>query len=154
MAWDEWEQLKAKAAAQGSALMQLNQLDDGNGGRGGPGTGQQDATLQVNQKSLAAIGDEAFKLFGRLERDAKHAKAASSSAAGSMREDFSIGAALAHVVEKWDSQSRSVLDACAHISNHLEYSQKAHRNDDERVLSAISSIAKLDDGFDDRDRRR
>ncbi|MFI1398338.1 hypothetical protein [Streptomyces sp. NPDC020681] len=84
MTWDEWEQLKADTAGQNTTQMRLNQLDDGNGGRGGPGTGPAGEThgdLQVSQKSLAAIGDEAYKLFDRLERDGKHAKTTSTSAA-------------------------------------------------------------------------
>ncbi|NUK21502.1 hypothetical protein HRW14_03105 [Streptomyces lunaelactis] len=153
MAWDEWEQLKADAAGQQSTQMRLNQLDDGNGGRGGPGTGGE-ADLKVNQKSLAAIGDEAHKLFVRLETDGKHAKSSSEKAATGLKADFEVGGALAHVAEHWDAQVRTLLDACAHISNHLEFSNKAHRNDEERALIAFSKISELDAGFDDRDQRR
>ncbi len=70
-----------------------------------------------------------------------------------MKGDFSIGGAMAHVAEKWESQVRSLLDECAHISNHLEYSKKTHADDEERFLSAFSKISQLEAGFDDRDNR-
>lgn len=39
MAWDEWNHLKAEAAAQGtSPRMELNQLDGGGGGVTGAGS--------------------------------------------------------------------------------------------------------------------
>ncbi|PVE12076.1 hypothetical protein Y717_06590 [Streptomyces scopuliridis RB72] len=157
MAWDEWERLKAESAERNTTHMRLNGLDDGNGGRGGAGTGSESGTrgdLRVSQKSLAALGDAAYQLFGHLERDGKHAKAASASAATGLKADFDVGRALSHVVDRWEAQVRTVLDACAHISNHLEYSNTAHRKDDEHALTAISKISELDAGFDDRDQRR
>ena len=36
-----------------------------------------------------------------------------------------------------------------HISNHLDYTQKAHTGDEYYIAGTISSIAELDKGFDD-----
>jgi hypothetical protein len=150
VAWAEWEQLKTEAADRSGTRMRLNQLDGGGSGSGGDTQGD----LRVNQKSLAAVGNAAFKLFDHLGRDGKHAKAASDSAASGLKADFELGGALAHVVTRWETQVRTLQDACAHISNHLEFTDKTHRADDEHALSAISKISDLESGFDDRDERR
>ncbi|CAM5638192.1 hypothetical protein SAURM35S_09757 [Streptomyces aurantiogriseus] len=55
MAWDEWEQLKAEAAAGGAPHMQLNQLDPGSGPvRPAPDPGQY-GELKASQSDLAKI---------------------------------------------------------------------------------------------------
>ena len=38
----------------------------------------------------------------------------------------------------WTSQVKSVLQACAHISNHLDYSKKLHAHDDTRIAADLS----------------
>ena len=52
--------------------------------------------------------------------------------------------------ERWSEQTRTLLDACAHISNHLRYTKNQHDADDTHIAGAVSSIATLDEGFDDR----
>ncbi|MFJ3722845.1 hypothetical protein ACIPYQ_09780 [Streptomyces sp. NPDC090045] len=42
-----------------------------------------------------------------------------------MKKDFALGAALSTVADKWHDQLGTLLDACAHISNHLDYTQNA-----------------------------
>ncbi|MEU7607462.1 hypothetical protein [Streptomyces sp. NPDC041003] len=46
-----------------------------------------------------------------------------------MKKDFALGAALSTVADKWHDQLGTLLDACAHISNHLDYTQNAHAED-------------------------
>ena len=41
-------------------------------------------------------------------------------------------------------------DACAHISNHLDYTKNAHAGDEIHIAGTLSSIADLDKGFDER----
>ncbi|KPC61313.1 hypothetical protein [Streptomyces chattanoogensis] len=140
----EWAELKAGAAARQSTQMQLNQLaPDGGGG----GTPQGDLT--VDQKDLAAIGDVAFKLHQDLDKAGDHARVSSMKAASSLEKDFAIGGALDHVAERWLDQLRSVLDACAHISNHLDYTRKAHASNDAYLGTVFSKISTLDQGFDE-----
>lgn len=146
MAWDEWERLKAQAAEERPARMQLNQLAPEPGGGG-----NQQGDLQVNQKDLAAIGDAAFELRQRFERVSGHARAASQKAAGGLKsEGFALGGALDHVASRWGDQSRSLLDATAHISNHLDYTKGAHAGDEVHIAGTVSSIATLDSGFNER----
>ncbi|WP_329024119.1 hypothetical protein [Streptomyces sp. NBC_00690] len=138
----EWAELRS-AATDRQTAMRLNQVaPDGGGGPGPQGD------LAVDQQDLAAVGDAAFKLRQRLGTDGDHAKASTTEAAGSLKVDFALGAALATVAEKWQTQMGTVLDACAHISNHLDYTQNAHAGD-ERWLVTQFKFAQLDQGFEE-----
>ncbi|MFF6997682.1 hypothetical protein ACFY93_22355 [Streptomyces sp. NPDC008313] len=147
MAWDEWEQLKTQAAAKKSTAMRLNQLAVPGGGGGGEVQGD----LHVNQTDLAAIGDAAYRLHGDLDHYGDHARITSMAAAGGLKsEGYELGEGLDHVAERWGDQVQSLLDACAHISNHLDYTKRAHAGDEVYIAGTLSSISLLDKGFDDR----
>lgn len=145
MAWDEWEQLKT--AAQGrTAHMQLNQASH----QGGGGGGGEQGDLAVDQQDLAAIGDSAFKLFEDLGRYGRDAWSSSQTAAKDLTtQEFELGGGLDVVQKKWEKQVQSLVDACAHISNHMDFTKKAHRGDEHFIASTVSSIATLDKGFDE-----
>ncbi|ARP71802.1 hypothetical protein LK07_20850 [Streptomyces pluripotens] len=147
MAWEEWEQLKAQAAdPRHSTRMQLNQYVAAPGG-GGDTKGD----LVVGHKDLEAVGKAAHDLFDDFTNYSGHARVASESAAGGLKgEGFALGGALEHVTERWNEQARTLLDACAHISNHLRYTKNQHAADDSYIAGAVSSIATLDEGFDNR----
>ncbi|MFG2767006.1 MULTISPECIES: hypothetical protein [Streptomyces] len=147
MAWDEWERLKAEAADHRSARMQLNQVPPEPSGGGS----SQQGDLAVNQTDLAAIGDAAFELHQDFGRVSGHARAASQKAAGGLKtQGFALGGALDHVASRWIDQSRSLLDATAHISNHLDFTKGAHAGDEVHIAGTVSSIATLDAGFSER----
>ncbi|MFF1453450.1 hypothetical protein ACFVYF_35735 [Streptomyces sp. NPDC058274] len=156
MAWEEWEQLKAQAAERQPTRMRLNQLaPEGGGG----GTGD----LVVHQDDLGAVGHEANILYGDLSKEADIAGAgAGKDGAGSTMQaaatlkshGFETGSALETTVEIWTSQVKSVLQACAHISNHLDFSQKLHTQDDAKIAAVVSgrdgsamSVSQLDEYF-------
>jgi hypothetical protein len=142
MAWEEWERLKTEAAKQ---QMQLNQYPADQGGDGTQGD------LVAGQQDLAKVGKAAHELFEHFTTYSKHAGVASAAAAGGLKgEGFALGAALDHVTERWDKQSKTLLDACAHISNHLRFTKNQHAADDSHIAGAVSSITTLDAGFDDR----
>lgn len=146
MTWDEWEQLKSEAAHRNSARMRLNQLPPEAGG-GPPPQGD----LKVNQKDLAEIGNAAFRLYGDLEKAGDHARAATQKAAGGLKsETFALGGALDNVATRWIDQVRSLLDACAHISNHLDFTKGAHAGDEVYIGTVLSNIDTLDKGFNER----
>ncbi|MEU3249861.1 hypothetical protein [Streptomyces sp. NPDC006997] len=139
MAWDEWEQLKQGAAQR----MQLNQLDPGGGMSPPPG-----GDLRVNQQDLAAVGDSAFDLRNDLITQDTDASASTATAgSGLSTQGFELGPALKHVGTRWDEQLQSLKDACGHISNHLEFTKRVHRENEYYVYGTISSIATLDEGF-------
>ncbi|MEU3329371.1 hypothetical protein [Streptomyces albus] len=144
---NDWEQLK-KDAGQSSTHMQLNQAPDGSF-RPGRGGSSPSGDLQVSQKDLAAVGNEAYKIYHRLKKDGSHAHASTDAAKTSLSGDFELAAALGHVNARWESQLQTVLDACAHISNHLDFTRKAHAGDEEWIRVQLSKIAELDKGFDE-----
>ncbi|MEV0482561.1 hypothetical protein AB0I69_18385 [Streptomyces sp. NPDC050508] len=142
MAWDEWEQLKSQAAQKQSAHMRIDQLPPDGGGS----TPQGDLT--VDHKDLAAIGDRAFKLWEDLGQYGRDASPSSQTAASDLTtQGFRLGAAVNHVQQRWEEQLTSLLDACAHISNHMDYTKKAHQGDEFYISGQISSISTLDKGF-------
>ncbi|MEV6316488.1 hypothetical protein [Streptomyces sp. NPDC051776] len=150
MAWDEWEQLKSAAAEKRSTQMQLNQLDPGDGS-GRTADPSQYGDLTVNQTDLAKIGDHAHKLYDRLWSEARVADSSSDKAAQDLStQGFALGGGLQHVVTRWEEQLKSLMDATAHISNHMRVTKKLHQNDDHYIRRHMSSIDTLDAGFDER----
>ncbi|MER6344194.1 hypothetical protein ACWC10_07325 [Streptomyces sp. NPDC001595] len=148
MAWDEWEQLKSEAVRhrQDTTGMQLNHVADPGGA---PYTPQGD--LEVGQSDLAAIGNAAYELYQAFDHYGDHARANSQKAADGLRsEGYEIGSALDHVAQRWVDQVQSLLDATAHISNHLDYTKGAHAGDEVHIAGVLSGIETLDRGFDER----
>ncbi|MYQ45131.1 hypothetical protein GTW40_08675 [Streptomyces sp. SID4985] len=145
MAWAEWEQSKARVADRQPTGMRLDHSE------GGPGGKQARGDLVVGHQDLEAVGKAAHDLFTDFTTYSGHARGASAAAAGGLKgEGFALGAALEHVAKRWDEQTRTLLDACAHISNHLRYTKTQHAADESYIAGAVSSIATLDEGFDDR----
>ncbi|WP_306185877.1 MULTISPECIES: hypothetical protein [unclassified Streptomyces] len=145
MAWEEWEQLKARVAQRHSTRMQLNQYPADQGGEGTQGD------LVVGHKDLEAVGKAAHELFDHFTTYSGHARVASEAAAGGLKgQGFDLGSALDHVTQHWGEQTKTLLDACAHISNHLRYTKNRHAADETYIAGAVSSIVTLDEGFDDR----
>ncbi|MBG0852811.1 hypothetical protein I2W78_13415 [Streptomyces spinoverrucosus] len=136
MAWDEWEQLKTDAAERGVTQTRLNQLPADRG------AGSAEGDLVVNQEDLGAVGHDAYLLYEDLQSGAdiagaganKEGVGSSSQAAAALKSHgFAAGAALESTVDIWTSQLKTVLQACAHISNHLDYTKKRHADDDAKI---------------------
>ncbi|MEU8459511.1 hypothetical protein [Streptomyces sp. NPDC029003] len=129
---EEWAAARTTAAAKVS--MRLNQA---------PGSGGQD--LELNQDHIGAVGTEAHKLHSRLQADGKHAATATAEAAGALaKEGFASGAALTKLNSRWESQVKTLVAACAQISNGLNYSLSSH-NKEEQQLYAEFTTSKLDE---------
>ncbi|KOY59618.1 MULTISPECIES: hypothetical protein [unclassified Streptomyces] len=134
---EEWSTARATAAA--SVSMRLNHVptDPGGGGTGG-------GDLEINQDHIGAIGTEAFQLHERLSTDGKHAATATAEAAGALsKENFASGAALLKLNTRWESQLKTLIAACANISNGLNYSVSSH-NKEEKNLYAEFTASKID----------
>ncbi|MEU4355046.1 hypothetical protein [Streptomyces virginiae] len=102
--------------------------------------------MVVHQDDLGEVGHEAFLLHGQLQKQADIAGAGADGsgngstmqAAASLKTaGFSLGGELETAVSVWTSQVKTVLQACAHISNHLDYSKKAHAADDEAIAASL-----------------
>ncbi|WP_329399293.1 hypothetical protein [Streptomyces melanogenes] len=137
---EEWRQAHASAAA--NVAMRLNRADNGPSGPNGPGA----ADLSVRRDDLGVVGGDAFKLHDGLKRDGNHARESTGAAATALTaRNFTSGGELAKVRAKWDTQLRTLSDACAQISNHLDYSMAAHAKDDERVGGELIAVSRIDE---------
>ncbi|MFI5616925.1 hypothetical protein [Streptomyces sp. NPDC051567] len=132
---EEWAAARATAAAQSSLRL--------NSAPAGPGGGSGD--LEIDQDQIGAVGSEAHRLHARLQTDGKHAATATTEAAGALtREGFASGAALLTAGTRWESQVKTLVAACANISNGLNYSVSAHSKDEQR-LHAEFTTSRIDE---------
>lgn len=144
MVWDEWEQAKAVAAQGQPAHMRLNQLPVDQG----PG-GDVAGDLVVHQDDLGAVGHDAYVLWDELcavvdiggaGADESGAGSTDRAAATLAAQGFAMGRGLSKTMEIWGSQAKSVLQACAHISNHLDFTKKLHAEDDARIAAQARAV--------------
>ncbi|MFE0640406.1 hypothetical protein ACFW2Y_02070 [Streptomyces sp. NPDC058877] len=112
-----------------------------------PGGGGGNADLSVDQDKLGAIGTAAYGLHGRLVKDGNHARTTTTEAAtGMSSHGFRTGAAMSTVQETWNSQLNTLLDACANISNHLDYSAASHAREEADIQAALTA-SKINEYF-------
>ncbi|MER6343388.1 hypothetical protein ACWC10_03055 [Streptomyces sp. NPDC001595] len=144
MAWDEWDRLKTQARGDDATGMRLNQYPADQGG-----VRANSADLVAHQDDLGAVGHEAYILWDELRTAAdiagagvdKGGEGSTTRAASSLTaHGFGMGAGLARTEEIWTSQVKSVLQACAHISNHLDHSRKLHAADDARIGTQAAAV--------------
>ncbi|MFI6035252.1 hypothetical protein ACIBBD_13995 [Streptomyces sp. NPDC051315] len=142
MAWDEWEQLKSDTVERNSTQMRLNQLPADRG------AGSPAGDLVVNQDDLGAVGHDAYLLYEDLQAGADIAGAGANkegvgsshqAAAALTSHGFASGGALATTVDIWTSQLKTVLQACAHISDHLDFTKKLHAQEDAKIGAVLLS---------------
>ncbi|MDJ0465153.1 hypothetical protein [Streptomyces sp. H27-C3] len=138
MAWDEWEQLKTEAAERQSTNMQLNQIPaDGGGGSTG---GQAD--LVVRDDELGKLGNMAYGLREGLRVDADHARQNTFDASIELLNDgLDMGSALTQMHDAWNSQLGTLKEACAHISNHLDFTRAQHAKDEVKIQTDMRNAA-------------
>ncbi|MGI5352875.1 hypothetical protein ACQEU8_32550 [Streptomyces sp. CA-250714] len=136
---NEWEQHKQNGGSPGIQLNQATTPDLGpGGGRRMDGSGW----LVVKDEELGKIGHAAFSLYQGLKKDAdiENAgdKAAITRAAAHLSaHSFLLGKALGRTAEVWGSQLKTVLQGCAHISNHLDYSKSSQKVEDRKIGAQI-----------------
>ncbi|MGW0333390.1 hypothetical protein ACWD0J_16210 [Streptomyces sp. NPDC003011] len=148
MAWEEWEELKGKHEP---TSMQLNGVPD-EGGTGGPyAMPSQTGDLRVGHSDLVKIGKNAHELYNQLWDRARVSISSSDSAASNLsKQGFALGSGLKHVSDRWEEQLKSLMDACAHITNHMQTTKKVHAGDEHYIHRQVSSIDALDADFDER----
>ncbi|MGP3732922.1 hypothetical protein ACTWJ9_06830 [Streptomyces sp. GDS52] len=133
----EWAELRAAAAKR--TAMQTNSIpaDGGVGGGGG-------ADLVVNRDDLGAIGNDAYDLLGRLAKEGDIARASTFEAATALTNgNFVSGSAVLKVHDLWQTHLKTLLDACARISNHLDYSKAQHAKDEAKIEGELTRISVL-----------
>nr|WP_065848854.1 hypothetical protein [Streptomyces mutomycini] len=138
---DEWAQLTSDARDRRSAQMRLNAAGTT------PSRSGTHGDLVVHQDDLGAVGNEAFRVHGALQKSAdiagagmdKSGAGTTARAAAELKSrNFDLGTELYSTLEVWTSQVKTVLQMCAHISNHLDYSKKSHTKDEAEVLAALT----------------
>ncbi|MFK0042911.1 hypothetical protein ACIQU4_02205 [Streptomyces sp. NPDC090741] len=128
---EEW------AAETAAVTMRLNHADSTGGSTPKAGS----ADYVVEDDDLGGIGHAAHGLFDGLEPAGKHANAASESAGSSLKGDgFDAGAALSEVNRTWETQVRTLLQACAHISNHLDYTKRSNKANDDWIGAQLRIV--------------
>ncbi|WP_405802427.1 hypothetical protein OG291_22910 [Streptomyces halstedii] len=120
MAWDEWEQLKSDAADKRSAHMRLNQaVDIGDGGG----------------DDLVVHDDELRQKFGT---DSDFARPSTFTASVDLFNDgLDMGSALTELHDAWNTQSQTLKEACAHISNHFDFTRAQHAKDEVQIRTGM-----------------
>ncbi|MEU0086969.1 hypothetical protein [Streptomyces sp. NPDC006274] len=135
---DEWASVKTVA-------MRLNNADSAAGSKPGPGS----ADYVVEDDELGDVGHAAYGLFNGLESAGKHANAVSETAGTSLKGDgFDSGAALSEVNKTWETQVKTLLQACAHISNHLNYTKKSNKAEDDWLAAQLRILGPVAPGVD------
>ncbi|MFK4224222.1 hypothetical protein OG729_23345 [Streptomyces sp. NBC_00210] len=131
MAWDEWEQAKSS-----STQTRLNQLPAEGGGSGG---GKDDLT--VHDDELGKLGDLARSLREQLSTDGDHARVATFEASNQLFNDgLDMGSGLLEVHDAWSTKLATLKEACAHISNHLDYSRSTHAKQEHKIVTGMQSL--------------
>ncbi|WP_405859015.1 hypothetical protein [Streptomyces sp. NBC_00090] len=102
--------------------------------------------LVVTQDDLGAVGHEAYLLHEQLREEADIAgvgsdKSGEGSTAQAANElsfrHMTMGNELLTTLSVWDSQVKTVLQMCAHISNHLDYSKRSYAQNDKRIEDSL-----------------
>ncbi|MFE4954887.1 hypothetical protein ACFRCW_12400 [Streptomyces sp. NPDC056653] len=136
----EWAALRAESTQR--VDMRLNGVGDGRAGQSGPNA----PDLSVNQDDLGAVGHDAYGLRTRLSTEGDRARPSTFDAAIALTNgNFSSGSALLKVHDRWNTHMKTLLDACAQISDHLNYTKAAHAKDDVRIGGDLISVSKLNE---------
>ncbi|NML53383.1 hypothetical protein HHL19_06580 [Streptomyces sp. R302] len=149
MSWNEWEQIKAETAERDSTQMRLNGLPEESGWSTGGGD------LVVHDDQLGAIGNKAYDLRERFRVDADHARPSTFKASVDLFNDgLDLGAALTEMHDAWNTQQQALKEACAHISNHLDFTQAQHAKDEADIQTGLRdatgdlmTVSRLDELF-------
>jgi hypothetical protein len=139
---EEWSELRARAAQGQGAQMRLNHVDDGSGGQGAPRSGgSTQPDLSVKTDELGRIGHDAFLLYDRIMSDGGWAQLTTLRASTDLTEGhLQTGTALSQADEAWQTKLGTLQEACAHISNHLDFSAKSHAKDDADLAYTMRDI--------------
>lgn len=132
MAWDEWERLKADAAKRESAGMQIDHVPAPLPGNAA------DGDLVVHDDELGKLGNMAHELHDGLSVEGDYARPSTFDASVQLSKDgLDTGKALTALHDAWNSQLNTLKEACAHISNHLDFTRGQHGKDDEAIQTGM-----------------
>ncbi|MFB7919328.1 hypothetical protein [Streptomyces sp. NPDC056061] len=144
MAWDEWEQIKANAAAQQSTTMRLNQLAPAAGGGGV--VGPDHASSPAAKKAAAkAIRDD---LEPGVTRDGKHAAETTNTAIKEFGAKDGYGwdtsGALKRAHETWEKQVKMLFGRLSSEKQALSATGISFQNNDLGIAARLSRQSRID----------
>ncbi|EFL22135.1 conserved hypothetical protein [Streptomyces himastatinicus ATCC 53653] len=132
----EWEQQKTEASEKQPTQMQLNQAKGPGGHRGADADGD----LVVHDDQLGKLGDMGRDLRERLSTYGDHARQTTFDASIELFNDgMDTGSALTELHDAWNTKLTTLKEACAHISNHLDYTRSAHRKDEDKIITGMKN---------------
>lgn len=137
MAWDEWEQLKAQAAAGGSTQMQLNQYPADPGG-GGP-TGGPSEDLKSDKKAWVKAGEGVTGLkdgIGKALTKLADGQAGLGDTAGCQS-----AAAQKELYDSWKKYVDGVSGRCDALGSLLQQSGHDLSKSDQTVMEELDRLA-------------
>ncbi|WP_432013253.1 hypothetical protein [Streptomyces cucumeris] len=134
---EEWNHRKSEAANQQPAQMQLNQAKGS-----GDGSGKnKDGDLVVRDDQLGKIGEMGRDLRGRLSTYGDHARQNTFDASVELFNDgLDTGSALTELHDAWNTKLQTLKEACALISNHLDYTRATHREDEHKIVTGMNNL--------------
>lgn len=140
MGFDEdWATIVSASRDRQAAGTRLNSA-------GPEGAGSGSMNLVVTQDDLGAVGHEAYVLHEQLREGAdivgvgsgKNGEGSTVQAANELSSrHMTMGSELLTTLSVWDSQVKTVLQMCAHISNHLDYSKRSYAQNDKRIEDSL-----------------
>ncbi|MFG2756792.1 amino acid ABC transporter permease [Streptomyces wuyuanensis] len=136
MAWDEWEQLKAAAAARHSTGMQLNQLPADRGG-GTPSSGGPRLKHSAQPWNRAAA--TASSLRTSTDKVKADLAAGHAGMAGGLTGLASLGS-LKSVVSSWETRLGAVRDECEGLEPTLRQVAKELGGVDKEVGTKSNGV--------------
>ncbi|GHC46327.1 hypothetical protein [Streptomyces flavofungini] len=130
MAWEEWEQLKAEAAEQHTARMQLNQTE--------PGSGVDTGSLVSDKKAWAKAGHD----IGSLREGIGKALDQLSDGQNGLGADSGCRTAGAQkeVHASWERYVKAVNRRCGALAGLLEKAGNEQLRTDDSVRAAIGNL--------------
>ncbi|MEW2453526.1 hypothetical protein [Streptomyces albus] len=124
--------------------MRLNHVLPPDGANGKPivGPGRGEADLVVHDDELGALGNMAYTLHSKLSSTGDLARENTFDAATQLFNDgLDSGAALTTLHDAWNSKLGTLKEACALISNHLDYSKAQHKRDEHDIQIGMQNAA-------------
>lgn len=129
--------LRQRSVRAQAASMQLNKLDAGSGS----GTGNRSSNLVVHDDELGALGNMAYDLRVKLSKYGDHARQVTFEASIQLFTDgLETGSALTELHDAWQTQLSTLKEACAHISNHLDYTRASHSKDEDEIVTGMRNL--------------
>ncbi|MFE0764246.1 hypothetical protein ACFW4X_28080 [Streptomyces smyrnaeus] len=128
------------ATGDGHVEMRLNHALPPDGANGKPVGKEGD--LVVRDDELGALGNMAFDLHSQLSTTGDLARQNTFDAATQLFNDgLEAGSALTVLHDAWNTKLGTLKEACAHISNHLDYSKAQHAKDEHDIQTGMKNAA-------------